>query len=91
MKEICGHTMDAKAESPNNDEVPVLDVTDYFGWRSKMKTYLKEFGVWEIMVNPPVQSNKKTKSTSQKDAKKDNAIALKFLMNRLSSSVRESA
>ena len=44
--------MDAKIKSPNNDEVPVLDVTDYFGWRSKMKAYLKKFGVWEIVVNP---------------------------------------
>ena len=82
--------MDAKAESANNDEVPVLDVTDYFGWRSKMKAYLKKFGVWEIVINPPAQSNKKTKSATQKDAKKDNAIALKFLMGGLSSSIRES-
>ena len=55
-----------------------------------MKAYLKKFGVWEIMVNPPAQSNKKTKSATQKNAKKDNAIALKFLMDGLSSSVRES-
>ena len=82
--------MDAKTESPNNDEVPILDVTNYFGWRSNMKAYLKKFGVWEIVVNPPAQSNKKTKLASQKDAKKDNTIALKFLMDGLSSSVRES-
>ena len=82
--------MDAKAESPNNDEVTVLDVTNYFGWRSKMKAYLKKFGVWEIVVNPPAQSNKKTKSVAPKDAKKDNTIALKFLMGFLSRSVKES-
>ena len=57
--------MDAKAESPRND-VPVFDVTDYFGWRSKMKSYLKNFSVWEIVINPLVASNKKTKSAAQK-------------------------
>ena len=82
--------MDAKAESSNDDEVPVLDVTDYYGWRSKMKAYLKKFGVWGIVVNPPTQSNKKTKSVAQKDAKKDNAISLKFLMDGLSSPIKES-
>ena len=56
--------MDANTDSPSNDEVPVLDVTDYFGWRSKMKAYLKKFGVWEIVVNPPVQPSKKTKTTA---------------------------
>ena len=48
-----------------------------------MKVYLKKFGVWEIMINPPNLSNKKDKATSQKDAKKDNTIALKFLMDGL--------
>ena len=55
-----------------------------------MKDYLKKFGVWEIVVNPPAQSNKNTRSATQKDAKKDNAIALNFLMDGLSSSVKES-
>ena len=82
--------MDENAQSPSNDEVPVLDVTDYFGWRSKMKAYLKKFGVWEIVVNPPAQSNKKTKSAAQKDSMKVNTIALKFLMDGLSISIKES-
>ena len=78
--------MDAKLESPNSDEVPVLDVIDYFGWRSKMKAYLKKFCVWEIVVNPTVHPSKKTKTA----AKKDNNIALKFLMDGLSSPIKES-
>ena len=45
-----------------NHEVPVLKKSNYFGWRSKMKDYLKKFGVWEIVVEPPNQSNKKTKT-----------------------------
>ena len=78
--------MDAKTDSPSNDEVQVLDVTEFFGWRSKMKAYLKKFSVWEIVVNPPVQPNKKTKTA----AEKDNKISLKFLMDGLSSPIKES-
>ena len=80
--------MEGEAEFTAND-VPIFDMTDYFGWKSKMKAYLKKFGVWEIVVNPPVQSNKKTKSAAQKDAKNDNIIALKFLMDALSGLVQE--
>ena len=69
-----------------NHEVPVLEKSDYFGWRSKMKDYLKKFGVWEIVVNPPNQPNKKTKTTVETY----NKIALKFLMDGLSSSIQES-
>ena len=55
-----------------------------------MKAYLKKFGVWEIVINPPAPSNKKDKAAAQKEAKKDNAIALKFLMDGLPSSVKDS-
>ena len=51
---------------------------------------MKKFCVWEIVVNPPAQSNKKTKSAAQKDSMKVNTIALKFLMDGLSISVKES-
>ena len=51
-----------------------------------MKDYLKKFGVWEIVVNPPKQPNKKTKAVVETY----NKIALKFLMNGLSSSIQES-
>ena len=81
--------MEEKKESSSND-VPVLDTADYFSWRSKMKAYLKKFGVWEIVINPPAPSNKKGKSAAQKEAKKDNTTALKFLMDGLPSSVKES-
>ena len=79
--------MEEKKESSSND-VPILDITDYFGWRSKMKAYLKNFGVWEIVINPPAPSNKKGKSVAQKEAKKENTTALKLLMNGLPSSVK---
>ena len=74
--------MEAKEESSSND-VHVLDVTYYFTWRSKMKAYLKKFDVWEIVINPPAPSNKKGKEATQKEAKKQNATDLKFLMDGL--------
>ena len=55
-----------------------------------MKAYLKKFDVWEIVINPPAASNKKGKSTTQMEAKKDNTTALKFLMDGIPSSVKES-
>ena len=76
--------MEEKIESSSSD-VPVLDVIDYFDWRSKMKAYLKKFGVWEIVINPPAPSNKKGKSAAKKEAKKDNTTTLKFLMDGLPS------
>ena len=55
-----------------------------------MKAYLKKFGIWEIVINPPAPSNKKGKSVAPKETKKDNTTALKFLMDGLPSSVKES-
>ena len=78
--------MEEKKESSSND-VPVLDTADYFSWRRKIKAYLKKFGVWEIVINPPAPSNKKGQKAAQKEAKKDNTTALKFLMDGLPSSV----
>ena len=67
-------------------EVPVLEKSDYFGWRSKMKGYLKQFGVWEILVNPPNHPKKKTKASFEKD----NKFALNIFMDGLSSPIKES-
>ena len=54
-----------------------------------MKAYLKKFVIWKIVINPPILSNNKTKIVAQKNAKKDNTIALKFLVDELSSFVKE--
>ena len=62
--------MDAKIESSRNDEVQVLDVVNYFGWRSKMKSYFNKLSVREIVVNQLVQPNNKRKTTTE------NAITL---------------
>ena len=71
-------------EDSSRNDVLVLDMTDYFNWWSKMKAYLKKFGVWEIVINPPAPSNKKGKlgskkkgkSATQKESKKDNTTSL---------------
>ena len=81
--------MEEKKESSSND-VPILDIIDYFIWRSKMKSYLKKFGIWEIVINPLVPSNKKGKSVAQKEEKMDDTTTLKFLMDGLPSSLNES-
>ena len=71
-------------------DVPVFDKHNYFGWRAKMKSYLKKYGVWEIVINVANHSNKKSKAANQKEAKKNNTTALKFLLDDLPSSIKES-
>ena len=68
----------------------VLDVIDYFDWRSKMNTYLKKYRIWEIVINSPAPSKNKGKLAAQKEAKKENTTALKFLIDGLPISVKES-
>ena len=53
-----------------------------------MKAYMNKFGVQEIVVNPPTPSKKKGKLAAQKEAKKENTTALKFLTDGLLSSVK---
>ena len=72
------------------DVVPVFDEIDYFGWRAKVKAYLKKYGVWEIVINAVVPSNKKSKVANQKEDNKNNTTTLKFLLDGLPSSIRES-
>ena len=81
--------METKEKSSSTD-MPIIDMPYYFSWRIKMKAYLKKFFVWEIVINPPAPSNKKGKSTAQKEAKTCNTTALKFLMDGLPISVKES-
>jgi hypothetical protein len=86
---------DTKEEKEENvcipfDSVSVFDETDYFGWRAKMKAYLKKYGVWEIVINIAIPTNKKSKAANQKEDNKNNAIALKFVLDGLPNSIRES-
>ena len=71
-------------------DVLVFNKNDYFGWRAKMKAYLKTYGVWEIVINAANPFNKKTKAANQKEAKKNNTTTLKFMLDDLPSSIKES-
>ena len=55
-----------------------------------MKAYLKKYGVWEIVINVAVPTNKKSKAANQKEAKKNNTTTLRFLLDGLPNSIRES-
>ena len=57
--------MDEKVVFFDNN-VPLFDETNYFGWKAKMKGYLKKFGVWDIFINASDPSNKKSKSVAKK-------------------------
>ena len=74
--------MAEKAESLGN-EVPLFDETYYFAWRTKMKEYLKIFGVWETVINAHVPSKKQAKSVAQKEARNNNSTTLKFILDGL--------
>ena len=78
-----------KVESLRN-EVPLFDETNYFAWRTKMKEYLKRFGVWETIINAYVPSKKQSKSEAQKEARKNDSIALKFILDGLPNFVKKS-
>ena len=93
-KEVDSKEEDTKEEKEEKvcipfDNVPVFDETDYFGWRAKMKAYLKKYGVWEIVINVVVPTNKKSKAANQKEANKNNATTLKFLLDGHPNSIRE--
>ena len=91
-KEVDTKEEDTKEEKVciSVDVVPFFDKRDYFGWRAKMKTFLKKYGVWEIVINAANPSKKKTKAEAQKEAKKNNATTLKFLLDGLPSTIRDS-
>ena len=55
-----------------------------------MKVFLKKYGVWENVINVANSSKKKTKDENQKEAKKNHATSLKFLLDGLPSSIKDS-
>ena len=55
-----------------------------------MKEFMKRFGVWKIVINAYVPSKKQSNSTTQKEARKNNSTALKFILDGLPSFVKKS-
>ena len=84
--------MDTKEEKVciSVDVVPFFGKHDYFGWRAKMNFFLKKYGVWEVVINSANPSKRKSKAENQKEAKKNNATTLKFLLAGLPSTIRDS-
>ena len=80
--------MAKKVESSEN-EVSLFDEKDYFSWRAKIKEFLKRFGIWEAMINAYVPSKKQSKVVAKKEARKNNSIALKFILDGLPSSIKK--
>jgi hypothetical protein len=75
-----------------DDEVPILDENIYSTWRIEMKAYLKEkgAGVWKENIGGSVPLKNKSKFASQKEEKKNDALALKIILNGLSICIKES-
>jgi hypothetical protein len=74
-----------------DDEVPILDEKNYLSWRIEIKEYLKEKGAgfWKETIGGLVPLKNKSKFFAQKEEKKNDALALKTILNGLSSSIKE--
>ena len=69
--------------------VPLLCEINYFYWKRRMKVYLEEeaIGMWQSVLTgytPP----KKLKTTAQKEAKKNNSMAMETILEGLHISKR---
>jgi hypothetical protein len=75
-----------------DDEVPILDEENYSAWRIQMKVHLKEIGedVWKVAIGGSIPLKNKSKFASQREEKKNDALALKTILSGLSSSIKES-
>ena len=75
-----------------DDEVPILDEENYSTWRIEMKLYLKIMGatIWKATIGGYVSLKNKSKFGSQREGKKNDALALKTILSGLSSPIKES-
>ena len=75
-----------------DDEIPVLDEENYSTWRIEMRVHLKTMGVaiWKTTVNGSVSLKNNSNFASQREGKKNDALALKTIHSGLSSPIKES-
>jgi hypothetical protein len=75
-----------------DDEVPILDEEKYSTWRVEMRLHLKTMGVaiWKETIGGSVSLKNKSKFSSQREGKKNDALALKTILSGLSSPIKES-
>jgi hypothetical protein len=75
-----------------DDEVPILDEENYSTWRIDMRLYLKTMGeaIWKETIGGSVPLKNKSKFSSQREGKKNDALALNTILSGLSSPIKES-
>jgi hypothetical protein len=76
----------------STDEAPLFDGIDYLSWRENMKRYMKSrgSGVWDSVVSKPWNlTTSKSKTKTAKEARKNNSVALKEILDGLSDQVKE--
>jgi hypothetical protein len=75
-----------------DDEVPILDEENYSTWRIEMRVYLKTMGtaIWKETIGGYVPLKNKSKFATQREGKKNDALALKTILSGFSSPIKES-
>jgi hypothetical protein len=75
-----------------DDEIPILDEEKYSTWRIEMRVYLKTMGatIWKATIGGSVPLRNKSKFAAQRGGNKNDALALKTILNGLSSPIKES-
>ena len=70
-----------------DDEIPILDEENYCTWRIEMRVYLNTMGetIWKAAIGESVSLKNKSNFSSQREEKKNNALALKTILSGLSS------
>jgi hypothetical protein len=68
-----------------DDEVPILDEKNYSTWRIEIGVYLKTMGeaIWKATISGYVSLKNKSKIATQKEGKKNDALALKIILSGL--------
>jgi hypothetical protein len=74
-----------------DDEIPILDEENYSTWRIEMRVYFKTMGetIWKAAIGGSVLLKNKSKFASQREGKKNDALALKTILSGLSSPIKE--
>jgi hypothetical protein len=75
-----------------DDEISILDEENYSTWRIEMTVHLKEMGVgiWKPTIGGSVSLKNKSNFATQREGKKNDALALKTILSGLTRSIKES-
>jgi hypothetical protein len=78
-------------ETQMDDEVPILDEENYSTWIIEMRVHLMEMGIgiWKAAIGGSVSLKNKSKFSTQREGKKNDALALKTILSGLSSPIKE--